>query len=89
MRPASRRGRRARVHWLNRCRIDQSTGVFAYIDELDCYGTISEIGYAAAKGIPVGLAYGPNITTHARDNLWFVEAFAAWVWDATPGSASL
>lgn len=72
------------VHSLNLLRIERSTGLFAFVDELDCFGTLGEISFARAKGIPVGLAYGPNITVHARDNLWFVERFATWVWDALP-----
>jgi hypothetical protein len=75
------RCRRDLVFRLNKARIDRSTGLFAYIDAVDCYGTLSEIGYANAKGIPVGLAYGPHIAPQVRDDLWFVERFAWWVYD--------
>jgi hypothetical protein len=82
--PRNTQSRRNLVHSLNVQRIERSTGLFAFVDELDCYGTISEIGYAAAKGIPVGLAYGPHISVHARAELWFIERFATWFWDALP-----
>jgi hypothetical protein len=78
----NRQARRNLVHSLNAERIERSTGVFAYIDELDCYGTLAEIGHAYGQRIPVGLCYGPRITVHERDHLWFVERYANWVYDA-------
>ena len=80
----SKLARRNLVHSLNEQRIERSTGVFAYIDELDRYGTLAEIGHAYGQRIPVGLCYGPRITVHERDNLWFVERYANWVFDAQP-----
>jgi len=75
---------RHRVFLLNQHRIRRSDGVFAYIDELDCCGTLAEIGYAPALGKPIGLAYGRNITVHDRNHLWFVEKCASEVYEAMP-----
>jgi hypothetical protein len=80
----TKRERRDLVHSLNRQRIERSTGLFAYIDETDCFGTLAEIGHAHGKGIPVGICYGPRITVHGRDALWFAEHYASWVYDAMP-----
>lgn len=52
--------------------ISRSSIVFAWIDELDCYGTISEIGYAAALGKEIWIA-GPRLY---RD-MWFVYQYAS------------
>jgi len=82
------RARRDLVHRLNISRLERATGVFAYIDELDCFGTLAEIGHAYGKGIPVGLCYGPRITVHERDNLWFVERYATWIYDGPPLKAA-
>jgi hypothetical protein len=40
---------------VKRClrQIQESDGVFAFIDSLDCFGTLAEIGYAAAMRKPV------------------------------------
>jgi hypothetical protein len=75
-------GRRDRVHRLNAQRLERSTGVFVYLDELDCYGSLAEIGHAYGQRIPIGIAYGPSVTVHGRNELWFVERFATWVYDS-------
>lgn len=51
--------------------IDAADYVFAWIDEADCYGTIAEIGYAAAKGKPICIA-GPR----RYSDMWFVYELA-------------
>ncbi len=54
--------------------------VFAWVDSLDCYGTVTEIGYARALGKPVVCA-GPR---RFRD-MWFVhEACAFFLESDTP-----
>lgn len=47
--------------------IDRADVVFAWVDSIDCYGTIVEIGYAKAKGKRIWVA-GPR---RFRD-MWFV-----------------
>lgn len=48
--------------------------VFAWIDSLDCYGTIAEIGFAIGIGIPV-LVAGPR---RFRD-MWFLYMASPFV----------
>ena len=48
--------------------------VFAWIDSLDCYGTIVEIGYAHGRQKKIVIA-GPEF----YKDLWFVYQFAGGV----------
>jgi len=57
--------------------IDRSDLLFAWIDQLDCYGTIAEIGYAHAMGKMIWIA-GPR---RFRD-MWFVYQLASKRWFA-------
>lgn len=53
--------------------IRSSDIVFAYIDSMDCYGTISEIGYAKAIGKPIYIALDSNeLSNDEIRDLWFV-----------------
>lgn len=72
--------------------IDQCDILFAWINTLDCYGTIAEIGYASAKGkvifigisrdleIPNSVFLEPsrkhNGCLESSHDLWFVESLA-------------
>jgi hypothetical protein len=51
----------------------------AYIDSMDCYGTLSEIGFATSHGKPIFIVYDPKIDT---EQLWFVEQFATQIFHA-------
>ena len=51
--------------------IQQADLVFAWIDGIDCYGTIAEIGYAKALGKVIWIA-GPR----RYDDMWFVYRMA-------------
>jgi hypothetical protein len=46
--------------------------VFAYINSPDAYGTIAEIGYAAAYGKFVSLLIGPRVEFDYKD-FWFLQ----------------
>lgn len=58
--------------------------VFAWIDNYDAYGTLVELGYAAALGIPIYLAFdlmfdgprGPDSPSSVWNDLWFAEQTA-------------
>jgi hypothetical protein len=51
--------------------IKKADAVFAWVDEPDCYGTVAELGYAAALGKLIWVA-GPK---RYRD-MWFVRELA-------------
>lgn len=60
--------------------------VFAWIDQYDAYGTLVELGYAAAKGIPTYVnfnlmydrpGHGPDSPTSVWNDWWFAEQVAA------------
>jgi hypothetical protein len=68
-----------RVHAVNVARIKRASFVFACINEVDCFGTIAEIGLAYGAGVPVHLFFGEGLTLEQRYDFWFVAQFAAHV----------
>ncbi len=64
---------RADVIDLCRRAIASADLVFVWIDSLDAFGTIAEIGYSAAAGVPVAIGY--PIGFDASD-LWFIDGLA-------------
>lgn len=56
--------------------IDSADLFFCYIDSLDCYGTLVEIGYAHARGIRIVIAFAPNIASPTKNDMWFPTKFA-------------
>lgn len=66
-----------KITWLCRDAISRSTLVFAYIDSVDCYGTLWELGYAHASGKPIFIA-GTDYTNGG--DLWFVYAQATFIY---------
>jgi very-short-patch-repair endonuclease/nucleoside 2-deoxyribosyltransferase len=54
----------------NRCKlaIDKCDIFLVYINSLDCYGTISEIGYAYSKSKKIFIVFSENF-----DDLWFIK----------------
>lgn len=79
--------------------IDESTALFAWLDDLTAYGTLVEIGYARAKAIPViaatpctDAAYVARSSRPAtrgdRSDLWFaLNTATAHVKAPTPRAA--
>jgi len=78
---------------VERClfQIRMCDALYAYIDELDCYGTISEIGYAYALGIPVYIVFDNKLKNACdvyedfsghgeyqveRNDFWFIAEMA-------------
>lgn len=48
--------------------------VFAWIDAPDCYGTIVEIGYAAALNKVIAVSFAPDFSFRTREAMWLAEA---------------
>jgi hypothetical protein len=85
----------SRMQAVERCKfqIMQAEALYAYIDSSDCYGTLVEIGYANAIGIPVHLVFSrqlphcQDVKTRCdhgeyeddHDDFWFVKEMAASV----------
>lgn len=63
---------RSRVFDVSLARIKRSDFVFAHINEVDCFGTLIEIGYAHSCDVPVFLNFGPNMTRPQINEMWFV-----------------
>jgi hypothetical protein len=55
--------------------------VFAYIDGLDCFGTLIELGVAIHKPIAVG--FGPRLHRAQQDDLWMARCLARAVYYGT------
>ncbi|QGM97709.1 hypothetical protein [Methylocystis parvus] len=66
-------GARRRVFDANIARIEHSDFIFAHVNELDCFGTLFEIGHAHACGVPVFLNFGPDLTDRQKQELWFAR----------------
>lgn len=64
---------RRRVFDANIARIEHSDFIFAHVNELDCFGTLFEIGHAHASGIPVFLNLGLDLTERQKQELWFAR----------------
>lgn len=73
---------------VSRCiqQIENADAIHAYIDLEDCYGTLVELGYAAACKKPIYLVFSKNLRLYSgknvavkhggdtpRDELWFVR----------------
>ena len=58
----------SRMQAVERCKfqIMQAEALYAYIDSSDCYGTLVEIGFANAIGIPVHLVFSKELP-HCQD----------------------
>ncbi len=61
---------REQILHVNFARIRRADLVFAYINELDCFGTLVEVGFATALEKPIGVGIGRNITVEQFDDLW-------------------
>ncbi len=69
----------------DRClsQIEKSDIVFAWINKMDCYGTLAEIGYAKAKGKTIWIGIDEKLEKPDDDHyytdsdqLWFVKKMA-------------
>jgi hypothetical protein len=58
---------------VNCARIKRADFIFAYINETDCYGTLIELGYAAALDKNIGVGIGRNIKVEEFDDLWMAR----------------
>nr|WP_198162274.1 nucleoside 2-deoxyribosyltransferase [Methylosinus sp. R-45379] len=65
--------RRRRVFAANIARIENSDFVFAHINEVDCFGTLFELGHAHAAGIPTFIHFGEDLTDRQKSELWFAR----------------
>lgn len=69
------------VFEINNQRIKLADYVFAYLDDLTAYGTLVEIGFAYASGIPVAIALSPKLE---RKDIWYAIEAARLVYAGTP-----
>lgn len=53
--------------------------VICYIDTLDCFGTLIEIGFAIAHRKTLVIAFAPGIASRAKNDFWFACEAAAHV----------
>ena len=59
-----------KIWCVNNERIRRADFVFAYINETNCFGTLVELGYAAALDKAIGIGIGRNIKIEQYDDLW-------------------
>jgi hypothetical protein len=65
-----------RVFDVNRNRIKFADIVFAYINSVDCYGTLIELGMASARGMPIYLTFGEDLSFKQLRDLWMTSQCA-------------
>ena len=70
-------GNRGRVWDLDRHQIARCDLFIAYIEDLEAYGTLVEVGYAAALGKPIALGFSDELAEDEFEELWFAR-MAAW-----------
>lgn len=69
-------------HVVRECKssINKSRDMFVWIDELDCYGTLIECGFAKAKGVDIRVAVSSKLKDIVGDeqgnDLWFLETMS-------------
>jgi hypothetical protein len=68
-------------------RIQRANLVFVYVNETDCFGTLVEIGIAAASNKAIFLALGPDLSKAQRADLWMPQAAAIKVYSGTAKTA--
>ena len=64
---------RAAIWRVNCARIKRADCVFAYINEMDCFGTFVELGYAAALPQRIGVGIGRQYHVEQFDDLWMAR----------------
>lgn len=64
--------RRLALDAIRRCDV-----LFAWVDTLDCFGTLAEIGYAHAMGRRIWVGSPPEFSDSYR-HLWFAVCMAEW-----------
>jgi hypothetical protein len=60
-----------KVHRLCLKAIDEADLVYAWVEDLECYATLYEMGYAMARGKYTAVAYPPEFD---QSELWFMGA---------------
>jgi hypothetical protein len=80
-----------RVFEVNRRRVANADHVFAFINEVDCYGALIEIGVASELGKHITVVFGPDLSTRDCRDLWMARECDDKVYRgscATPGPYS-
>lgn len=79
----------AREHVHTQCTnaIYNSDVVLAWVDDLTCYGTIWELAYAQAIGVPTVVAMPKAMGQETANDLWFTLQRALFIWAETPAEA--
>jgi hypothetical protein len=68
--------------------IERADLIVAYIDDdLHAHGTLVEIGYAAATGKPIALAFSRSMARADYNELWLARMLATKVYRGTPQQA--
>lgn len=65
---------RQRIWQINCERVRRASCIFAYVNELDCFGTLVELGFATALNKPIAIGLGHGITSKQFDDLWMPRA---------------
>lgn len=68
--------------------IGTSDAMFVWLDSDSAYGTVAEVGFAVAAGVPVFLFEPPTVSVRQSRDMWFVREMATQHdWSGTAVSA--
>jgi hypothetical protein len=67
------------------CWIQRADLFFTWFDDdaLDAYGTVAEIGYAKALGVPIVIGLGRGFKLKAKRDMWIALSMANFVFEAS------
>ena len=69
---------------LDRALIDGADLILAYIRDCEAFGTLVEIGWAAARGKPVAIGFSDDLSSRAYRELWLCRMLAARIYFGSP-----
>ena len=71
----------SRIFEVNRQRILNADFMFAFINEIDCFGTLIELGIALQQPkLCTAVTFGPNVSIAQYKDLWMAEQCAGSVY---------
>jgi len=68
---------------INLERIRRADLVFAFINEVDCFGTLIELGAALRRPRPLVVSFGPDLLPAQRQELWMAECGATRIYEGS------
>lgn len=69
---------------IDQAQIERADLIVAYLEDVQAYGTLVELGYAAALHKPIALGFSDRMSDREYDELWFARMPATKVYVSSP-----